>query len=185
MQGAPAPSRQGTGGWSGSAAGPMLAVAFGVETRKVSGAARLRVPPVGSTGSGSVCGPPVGDRRLSCSARPRWIPLGRLTPLPTPPPKALRLASPLRPGWPPPRGRGSHGGGSPFGVRAACCSSFPHPLSLAPRCRRRRGRFPQSLHGIQVNLFGHIAPKGSSLGGFPHEPARCLKTARKPACSKW
>ena len=76
-------------------------------------------PPVGSTGLGSVFGPPVGDRRLPRSSRPRRIPFGRLTPLPTPPPNALRPRLRLRPGWPLPQQRWIRRYGSPFGVCAA------------------------------------------------------------------
>ena len=53
--------------------------------------------PDGSIGLGSVFGPPVGDRRLIPLAGPRRIPFGRLTPLPTPPPNALRPGRPLTP----------------------------------------------------------------------------------------
>src|SRR5262249_55022625 len=54
--------------------------AFDVDARSVSGAVSICAPPAGSTGLGSVFGPPVGDRRMSCLARPRWIPFGRLPP---------------------------------------------------------------------------------------------------------
>jgi hypothetical protein len=80
-------------GLAGRPRAAILPMAFGADARMVSGAVSLCAPPVCSTGLGSVFGPPVGDRHPPRQARPRRIPLGRLTPLPTLPPNALR------PGW--------------------------------------------------------------------------------------
>ena len=128
------PTVRGTWGWPGSPLSPILSVAFGADARKVSGAASPRAPPAGSTGLGSVFSPPVVDHRLPRWTRPRWIPFGRLTPLPTPPPNAPR---------PTPLGCRStrsahHAGPSPW-----CAPSSPAPpdstlTTNRPSCARRR-----------------------------------------------
>src|SRR5262249_62125522 len=89
----------------------------------------------------------------------------RLTPSPPPPPTAPFPRAPLRPGWPPPqRGRICRSKSPPV-VRAPRPPAFPPSLPPQPCGRLRAGLFPQRLGGIQVNLLGHSAAIGSSLGG--------------------
>ena len=52
----------------------IISCVSGADARSVSGAVSLGAPPGGSTGLGSVFGPPVGDRRLPRTTRPSWLP---------------------------------------------------------------------------------------------------------------
>src|SRR5262249_21743810 len=143
--------------------GPILSVAFGADARSVSGAVSLWAPPVGSIGLGSVFGPPVGDRRLPRSPRPRRIPFGRLTPLPTPPPKAAR---------PPPVGSRSASPrqpcGSLFGLRAEAAAAVTqhHPgAQTFPHPPRRSCPNPFAVYDLtSITGFRHVSPQEKFLG---------------------
>ena len=128
--------------------------------------------PVVRLGWGAFFGSLVGDRRLSSRcARSRWIPFGRLTPLPTPPPNAARPPSPSSSFVQLYTSQHT----VPVSVRGARPAAYHPPTALSlPPCRTRffRDRFSQTLCRIRLNnQYGPIGispPKRSSLGGFSY-----------------
>ena len=154
--------------------------------------------PVVRLGWGAFFGSLVGDRRLSSRcARSRWIPFGRLTPLPTPPPNAARPPSPSSSFVQLYTSQHT----VPVSVRGARPAAYHPPTALSlPPCRTRffRDRFSQTLCRIRLNnQYGPIGispPKRSSLGcrtssevgpasraGPESLDAECCPTASGPA----
>ena len=124
----------------------------------------LLLGPLVRLGWGAFSAHSFGDHRLPHLVGPRWIPLGRLVPLPTPPPDALRPRFPLFCAPQPSRLQVPNRGARQVRLTAPtsplsekCCRALPQddsPQGLI--------RIPLKLHYAVV---GTSASLGSSWGG--------------------
>ena len=164
---------------------PILSLAFGVDARYVSGAVSLVLRPMVRLGRGAFFGPPVGDRRLSRLARPRRIPFGRLTPLPTPPPNALRPARPSAP-----RSASTvREADSPLRVAVRCAHRLPGCLSdptapVTPLAPAPRDVSPKVLTVFKLIYCGSSRPREVPWAAVRLTcPNAIRKAASPPICS--
>ena len=180
------PTEPGTWGLPGTAPPTMLSSASGVDARSVSGAASLALGPVVRLGWGAFSAHSFGDGRPPGSPGPRSIPLGRLVPLPTPPPdvrweRVAPLTIDPRPRF---RGRSRD-------ARRTSWRGPPTPLVRAKREPSPSGFFPEAPIRIRLNYPSQRLAQLKFLGRLERlelpalrDPVYEASTGFRPACAR-